>query len=289
MKPQSFTYLPTRELDAALEALAEAGGDASVLAGGQSLVPIMNLRLARPGVVVDINPIVELAAVDRGPDALRLGALVRHRALERGIHPGDALSALLAKVAGSIGHVPVRVRGTIGGSLAHADPVAEWCLVGLALGATVELAGRDRRRSLDMDRFLDGPFTTALEPEELLVALEIPRRGGWQYGFAEHAPTCGAFAEAGACTALRVEDDTVREALVAVMGTAGRARRLPAIEASLAGCPCGEAGSRAAEVCAETVDPSASLDLSSDYLRALAAAMVRRAVTGALASSGEAA
>jgi carbon-monoxide dehydrogenase medium subunit len=289
MKPQSFEYLPTRELDAALEALGQADDEVKVLAGGQSLVPVMNLRLAQPTRLVDINGIDALAQVDWGTEHVRLGALVRHRQLERGIRPGDRLSDLLSEVAGHIGHLPVRVRGTLGGSLAHADPGAEWCLVALALEASVEIAARSDRRLLGIDALLEGPFTTALRSDEIITALVVPRTAQWSYGFAEHAQTHGAFAQSGACVALQRSGDTVGSARVAVMGVAGRAQRLGEVEAGLIDCPVPEAPERAQSLCAASVDPRGYDEVSPDYLRALTASLVRRATSAALARAEEAA
>ncbi len=286
MKPQSFEYVRAGTLDSALEILADAGDEAKVIAGGQSLVPVMNLRLARPAVLVDINPLAELARVEQRSGALRLGALVRHRTLERG-EVGGALGGLLAEVAGHIGHVPVRVRGSIGGSLAHADPGAEWCLVALALEAEVEIARRGERRRLTVDAFLDGPFTTALAPDELVLGLELARRPGWSYGFAEHARTHGAFAQSGACVALQVRDEVVAAARVAVMGVGGRAERLGPVEAAVVGRPANGAAAAAAGACREVVDPAGYDEVSPDYLRALAAAVVRRATAAAIAAPTE--
>lgn len=287
MKPQSFEYLPTRELDAALDHLAEAGDEAKVLAGGQSLIPVMNLRLAQPAVLIDINPIAELAGIGAEDDHVRIGALVRHRSLEREGVGDPGLSRLFATVATHIGHLPIRVRGSFGGSLAHADPGAEWCLVALALDAEVELARRDGRRVLPIDAFLDGPFTTALLPDELLVAARVARRAGWHYGFAEHARTHGAFALAGACVALSLAEETVAAARVAIMGSGGRAERVATAESALAGTPISAAPAVAADATRASVSPTGYDEVTPEYLRALIGALVGRAVSGALADAEE--
>ncbi len=287
MKPQSFEYVPTRTLDAALEQLARGGEDAKVLAGGQSLVPVMNLRLAQPGILVDINPVDELAHVETGDETIRVGALVRHRSLESAALGDASLDALAGRVSAQIGHLPIRVRGTIGGSLAHADPGAEWCLVAVALGAEVEIARLAGRRTIPIDDFLQGPFTTALEADELLVALRLPRQPGWRYGFAEHARTHGAFALAGACVALHSDGGTLRAARIAVMGMGGRAQRVGAAEEAVVGLRVKAAPAAAASATAAAVEPVGYDEVSPAYLRALAGALVRRAMDDALVGSGE--
>ena len=287
MKPQSFAYVATSTVEEAVRALGEAGEDAKVLAGGQSLVPMMNLRLARPSVLVDINPIADLAGVEVGPARLSLGALVRHRSLELGVSPG-ALGRLLREVAGHVAELPVRVRGSVGGSLAHADPAAEWCLVAVALGAEIELAGPDGRRSLGAEEFLEGPFSTALAADELVVAVHLPLRAGWAYGFAEHALTHGSFAQAGACVGLELLDGVVAGCRIAVMGTSGRAERVPAAEAAATGRPAEAAPDAAAEATRDALAPTGYGEVTSDYLRALAGATVLRATAAAAAGTGEA-
>ncbi len=286
VKPQSFAYVAAGTINAAVRALRDGGEDAKVLAGGQSLVPMMNLRLAQPSLLVDINPIAALAGVEVGPQRLSLGALVRHRALENGVSPG-ALGALLSDIARHVAEVPVRVRGSVGGSLAHADPVSEWCLVAVALGAEIELAGPDGRRLVDAGDFLEGPFSTALAPDELIVEIHLPRRPGWSYGFAEHAPTHGAFAQAGACVGLQLADGVVDRCRIAVMGAAGRAERVREAEAAATGRPADAAPAAAAEATRDAVAPTGYGDAAADYLRALAAGMVRRAAAAAVAGTRE--
>jgi aerobic carbon-monoxide dehydrogenase medium subunit len=206
VKPQSFEYRAPASLDEALALLAEHGDAASVLAGGQSLVPLLNLRLARPALVVDINRLPGLDAIEVDAGRLRLGALVRHRALERPAEPGPA-GRLLARVAPRVGHPPIRNRGTVCGSLAHADPAAEWALVGLAAGAEVSLASTAGRRQVAVDALLDSPFATHRRPDELILHVAFPRwpTGQVGTGFVERARTAGSFAELAACVVIRVD------------------------------------------------------------------------------------
>jgi len=199
MVAQAFEYRSAGELAEALAVLEEYGEDAKVLAGGQSLVPMMHLRLARPEVILDINrlPGLDRAVVVDGE--LRIGALVRHLHLERPV-VGDPLGTLLAATAHHVGHLPIRTRGTFAGSLAHADPAAEWCLVAVAVGARLVLASAAGERVVAADDFFDFPFVTALRPDELITEVRLPLLGaGTGVAFREHAPTAGAFAQVAAC------------------------------------------------------------------------------------------
>ncbi|HSF26949.1 MAG TPA: FAD binding domain-containing protein [Actinomycetes bacterium] len=249
MKPQSFEYAAPATLAEACDVLASRAEEAKVLAGGQSLVPMMALRLARPELVVDLNGVAGLDELSVGEDGLRLGALVRHRRLERGPVDGP-LTSLLARAARHIGHPPIRARGTVCGSLAHADPAAEWCLVGVATDAQVGVVSAGGRRELTVDALLDGPFSTTLEPDEVIADVTFPawRPGRHGAGLAERSRTAGGFAELAACAVLEVADATVAAAAVAVVGAAGRPVRLPGTEAALVGSPAGPGGSWAGTV-----------------------------------------
>lgn len=186
MKAAAFEYVRPADLGEALRLLAEAGDDARVLAGGQSLGPMLNLRLARPGLLVDIRRLPELWAVEQAPDALIVGAAVTHAAIEDGRIPDvGGTVAVLPAVAARIAYRAVRNRGTIGGSLAHADPAADWVTALMALGATAEIVGAaGASRSVALDEFMLGAFRTALGLGEILRAVRIPRlsaaaRWGW--------------------------------------------------------------------------------------------------------------
>jgi carbon-monoxide dehydrogenase medium subunit len=239
VKPQSFAYRAPATLEEALALLAEHGDEAKVLAGGQSLVPLLNLRLARPGVLVDINRLPGLAAVERGPAGVRLGALVRHRALEPAGAVDGPLGRLLARAARHVGHPPIRTRGTVCGSLAHADPAAEWCLVALAAGAEVDVVSAGGARTLGVDELLDAALVTTLRPDELIVGVRFPYLvdGLVGTGFAERARTAGAFADLAACAIVQTVADAVDRASLAVAGTGGRPVSLAATARSLEGQP----------------------------------------------------
>ncbi|HMA32189.1 MAG TPA: FAD binding domain-containing protein, partial [Casimicrobiaceae bacterium] len=175
MKPAAFRYHRPGTLAAALALLAEHGDQAKVLAGGQSLVPMMNMRLAQPAELVDLNDLADLARITPVQDVIEVGALARHRdvALSELV---QERCPLLAEAAASIGHDAIRNRGTLGGSLAHADPVAQLPLVAVTLGAQIDIAGRRGRRSLPAREMFVSVMTTALDPDEIIVAARFPLR-----------------------------------------------------------------------------------------------------------------
>ncbi|HEX6468269.1 MAG TPA: FAD binding domain-containing protein [Streptosporangiaceae bacterium] len=285
MAAPAFDYRAAGDLGEALDVLAAHGEDAKVLAGGQSLVPMMHLRLARPGVVLDINrlPGLDRAAVVDGE--LRLGALVRHRRLERP-PVADPLGALLAAAAGHVGHLPIRVRGTFAGSLAHADPAAEWCLIAVAVGARLVLASASGERVVPAGDFFDDPFVTALRPDELITEVRLPLLGpAAGVAFRERASTAGAFAQAAACAAVEVEGGRVSAARLAVGGVAGRPLALPAAAATVVGSDPADVAARLGELRQEVVaavDPRDDPLVPADYRRALAAELAADAVAAAV-------
>jgi carbon-monoxide dehydrogenase medium subunit len=285
MVAQAFDYRLPRELAEALGVLAEHGEDAKVLAGGQSLVPMMHLRLARPGVVVDINRLPGLDGVSAVDGELRLGALVRHRRLERPV-VADPLGALLASAARHVGHLPIRVRGTFAGSLAHADPAAEWCLIAVAVGAGLVLASASGERVVAADDFFDYPFVTALRPNELITEVRLPLFGPETgVAFREHAPTAGAFAQAAACATATIDGGGVGAARLAVGGVGGRPRALPSAVEALAGVAAPPSDEVLEEVRVRVraaVDPPADPLVPADYRRALAAELAVSALTAAI-------
>lgn len=266
MKPPPFDYVRAEHLDHALELLREHGEDAKPVAGGQSLIPLLNLRMARPALLVDINdlPLGELA-VDGS--TLRTGALVRHHALCSDPRVGAA-NPLLGEAARHIGHRAIRHRGTVGGSVAHADPAAELPLVALACGGRIVARNAAGSREIAAAEFGNGPFMTALEPDELIVELRWPALapdGGGAWGFAEIAERTGDFATAAAAVVL--------DGGVAITGVPGSPARLPAVEAAVR-----DPGLPAEELRAVA---EAELREHEPYLAGLVAEMVVRAVAQA--------
>lgn len=286
MKPGSFEYHAPRELAEALDLLGRYGDDAKPLAGGQSLVPAMNFRLATPAALVDLNRIAgqDQARVDDGE--LVIGMLVRHVALER--HPvADPLARLLARTSRLVGHLPIRVRGTFAGSVAHADPAAEWCMLALALDATIVVRARDAERRIAASEFFHGPFTTDLRPEEIITAVRLPLLGRAGTGVCEKARTAGDFATVATVAVLRTRDGVIDDARLCVAGAETRPLRTRSAEAALRGAPADpDVLDRAARTAADEVDPISDSSASADYRRHLVHVLARRALEQARREAG---
>ncbi|MCJ2022166.1 FAD binding domain-containing protein [Methylobacterium sp. E-065] len=196
MKPAAFAWERPDSLPALLARLAEAPAGVKLIAGGQSLGPMLNLRLVEPSLILDITGVPELREARVEGDTLVLGACVTHADLEDGRVP-DLTGGALRRVAAAIAYRPVRNRGTIGGSLAHADPAADWVSALTALGAEVEIAGRTGRRALPVERFVTGALTVALGPDEILLAVRVPALpAGAAWGYVKHCTKIGEFAHA---------------------------------------------------------------------------------------------
>jgi aerobic carbon-monoxide dehydrogenase medium subunit len=285
MKPAPFNYHAPRSIAEAVALLAAHGDEAKVLAGGQSLVPAMNFRLARPGVVVDINRIAELDFCTTTDGALRIGALARHVRFERPVTEG-ALGALLADVVHYVAHLPIRVRGTFAGSLAHADPAAEWCVVATTLDAEIRARGPDGERTIKAAEFFRSILTTSLQADELITEVRLPMLGpGWRFGFAEFSRRAGDFALGMALAVLRMDGERIAEARLGVGGAGDRPLRITDAEHALEGAvPDPEMLAEAGVIAAARVDPFEDLHASVAYRRDLVRVMTRRAVERALAS-----
>jgi carbon-monoxide dehydrogenase medium subunit len=282
MKPPRFDYEAPTSLADALALLGRHGEQAKPLAGGQSLVPLLNFRLTRPAVVVDLNGVAELAGIREGDGTIAIGAMTRQRVVERSPVVANRCP-LLADALPHVGHVQIRNQGTIGGSLAHADPAAELPAVAAALGATMVAASTRGERRISWEDFFRSWFTTALEPDELLTHVRFPAQDpSAGSSFAEVARRHGDFAQAGVAATLRVEGDVLRDVRLAALAVAPAPRRLTAAEAVLEGEPLGEglledAGAAAAA----EVDPGSDMHSSADYRRRTLAALVARSVRDA--------
>ena len=279
MKPVSFRYFAPRTVDDALDLLAEHGQEGKILAGGQSLVPAMNFRLARPASLIDINRIDTLDYVRTDGDKLRIGALVRHARFEASI-TGGALGALLPRVARHIGHLPIRSRGTFCGSVAHADPASEWCLLAATLDAELVIVSRRGQRSVRPNEFFVTALTTTLEPDELLTEIRLPLLDdSWRTGFAEFSRRAGDYALAMCAAFLRFADRRVVEARIGLGGATDRPSRIAAAEAVLIGTDGGpDALREAANIAATAIHPLEDIHASAAFRRDLVRAMVRRAL-----------
>ncbi|MBX6747503.1 MAG: xanthine dehydrogenase family protein subunit M [Acetobacteraceae bacterium] len=283
MKPAAFAYFAPRSLDGAVALLEQHGGEAKILAGGQSLVPAMNFRMARPAALVDINRIPGLDGIAAEGGWLRLGALVRHARLEAPVAEGP-LGRLLPEVARHIAHLPIRMRGTFCGSLAHADPASEWCTTALALDAVMVAQGPAGRREIPAATFFSHVFTTDLQPEEILVEARLPLLdANWHCGFAEFSRRAGDFALTMAVVALRLDGGVVRQASIALGGVAPTPVRAPgAARALLGSAPGAESFATAAAIAAEEIEPQEDIHASAALRRDLIRAMVRRALLRAV-------
>jgi carbon-monoxide dehydrogenase medium subunit len=284
MKPAAFSYHAPKTIDEAVALLAEvAPDDGRVLAGGQSLVPTMAFRLARPAHLVDINGVEGLDRLyldeDGDGDELSIGALVRHAAFDRPV-VDSPLGPLLSHVARHIGHYPIRQRGTFCGSLAQADPASEWCLTAVTLDATMTAMSSRGSRTIQARDFIEGIMTTVLEDDELLTEARLPiPRAGTRFGFSEFNRVAGGFAVAMVLTAYRLEDGVITEARIGVGGVEERPRRLAVAESALEGrTPDAQAFQAAAEAAAGAVDPMEDINTSADYRRDLLTALTLRAL-----------
>jgi len=285
MKPAPFRhYAPTTVAEAIALLARLAPQDGRVLAGGQSLVPTMAFRLARPAHLIDINGIAALDHIAVEDGKLVIGACVRHAAFHRLVVDGP-LGELLGKVVRHIAHYPIRTRGTFCGSIANADPASEWCTVAAALDA--EMVARSERgtRVIAAKHFFAGIMTTALAEDELLVEVRLPLlAAGTRSGFCEFSRRAGDFAIAMALAVLSVDGGKIVAPRLAVGGAEPHARRLAAVEQILAGkAPTSEVFTAAAERAAAAVDPMEDIHNSAQYRRDLVRAMVRRALEQAAA------
>lgn len=286
MKPAAFDYEAPRELDEALALLARHGDEATVLAGGQSLMPLLNFRLARPGVIVDVNGVAGLDGIERRDGGLLVGALVRQARAERAPEIASAWP-LVPAVLRWVGHPQIRNRGTVGGSVAHADPAAELPAVLAALAGRVHLTSAARgTRSVGWQEFFVGPLTTAREPDELLVALEAPAQPpGSVFAFQEFARRHGDFALGGAAVVLEhAADGSVARASIALLAAGPVPLRAHAAERALEGHVVGEETARAAAAEAvRDISPSGDIHGSGEYRRGLIETLVRRTLLEAAA------
>lgn len=281
MKPAPFQYHAPSSVEEAVALLAEhAGDDGRVLAGGQSLVPTMAFRLARPGHLIDINGVAGLDRLEAQDGRLLIGATVRHAAFEKPAVEGP-LGVLLAEVARHIAHRPIRTRGTFCGSIAHADPASEWCAVAACLDAEMMAISVRGVRLISAPDYFKGVMTTALEDDELLAEVRLPMlKEGVRFGFSEFSRRAGDFAIAMAAVIYRVQEDgAIVESRIAIGGAEAAPRRILEAEYALKGRqPSDDAFMLAAEIAAKRVEPLDDENISAAYRRDLVLALTRRAL-----------
>lgn len=283
MKPAPFDYLAPTTVEETLAVLREHGDDAKVLAGGQSLMPMLNFRLARPEVLVDINHVAGLDGITVADETLRIGATARHRALEKDPSSDHGAWALLHQAIGHVGHVHIRTRGTVGGSLAHADPAAELPAAVSALGATLVVQSADGSREVDPDDFFEGFFTTSLASDELLTEIRVPAwPAGTRSSFLEVNRRRGDFAQVAVAAVVTVTDGRVTRAGVALAGAAPTTVSAHGLVDSLLGREpdAGTIAELAADFAAD-LDPPPDTHGPAEYRRHLARHLLVRALTEA--------
>lgn len=284
MKPPVFDYVVARSLDHAFESLGRMPGEAKVLAGGQSLTPMLNFRLAHPAMLVDINRIEGLDAIEEEGGGIRIGTLARHRAVET--------SALIAKkfpiikaAAEHVGHLAIRNRGTFGGSIAHADPAAEWPMIAMLLDAELEAKSAKGTRKFAAKNFFTTFLSTALDDGEILTDVRLPglpAKTGW--GFEELSRRPGDFALAAVSAIVTMDGKTCKDARIAMAGVGSTPLRADAAEALLEGKALDAAAIAAAgKKAAEESDPSNDVHASADFRRHLVSVLTVRALTSAAA------
>jgi carbon-monoxide dehydrogenase medium subunit len=279
MIPAAFDYVRPSTVDDAVAALAAAGDDGKVLAGGQSLLPVLRLRLSYPVMLVDLGRIDSLRGVRDGGDALVIGAMTTH---DEVLH--DPLVAqhapLLAQAAATVGDRQVRHLGTLGGSLSHADPAGDLPTVALTLDASFEVAGRSGTRTIAAREFFVDYLTTTLSPDEVLTAVRIPKLGAdWATHYEKFNRVAQAWAIVGVAAAVRIADGSVAEARVGLTNMGSTPVRAAAVEQALVGADASADAVRAAsEHAAEGTHPPADLSGAADYREHLARVLTRRAV-----------
>jgi carbon-monoxide dehydrogenase medium subunit len=281
MKPSSFRYHAPKTIKEAVSLLAQfADEDGRILAGGQSLVPMMNLRLAAPKHLIDINGVEGLDRVREEGGELVIPACVRHADLEQPVTPGP-LGQLLSAVAAHVAHTPIRMRGTFCGSIANADPASEWCVVAATLGAKIIAHSVRGAREIDASDFFAGIMTTSLEPDECLTEVRIPLlQDGTRFGFYEVSRRAGDFAMAMALCVWHLMDGKIVEPRIRVGGVEAAPRRIAETEAVLAGAmPSREVFQTAANAASESlVDILEDTRIDAGYRRELARVVVIRAL-----------
>lgn len=274
-------------MEEAVGQLGELGDDAKLLAGGQSLVPMMNFRLVRPSALVDVNSITGLQYVEPDGEGLKIGALTPHRWVELMEDP-EVLEGfgVLKHAARWVGHYPIRTRGTFGGSIAHADPSAEWCMLAVLLNAEIVAVGPEGERTIPASEFFYGFFMTALEPDEMVVEVRFPEPAP-HAAIQEFARRAGDFAIVSAAVSIDVNEGKSRSASIVLGGVADVPLRVEEAEKVLEGAEIGpEAFEEAGREAARVIEPASDIHGGTAYRRDLAAVLVKRALTEAVGDAG---
>jgi carbon-monoxide dehydrogenase medium subunit len=284
MKPARFDYVRPETLSEAVEALAATEGEGKVLAGGQSLLPLLNFRMVRPTILVDINGLKELSFIEARGDRVVIGALTRHREIEHSPLIAAKLPVMSAAMR-HVAHLAIRNRGTIGGSLSHADPAAELPMMALFYGATIVAESPSGRRSIPADEFFVDALTNCLEPHEIVVQIEFPAFAHDGWAFEEVARRFGDFALASIAVAVRREQSGIADIRIGVMGVADTPLRLIAVEQELTGTKVDSSTpDRFSGLVTAATSPNSDLHASAEYRKHLLGALAKRAIATALAA-----
>jgi len=279
--PSAFDYVAPTTVDDAVRALAEAGEDGKVLAGGQSLLPVLRMRLAAPSKLIDLGRIPELRGIREEGDKLVIGAMTTHYDVQRD-HLVREHALLLAMATDTVADPQVRHRGTFGGSLAHADPAGDLLAPALALDAEMVVSGMDGRRAIPAAEFFVDYFTTAMRPGEILVEVRVPKYTGWSAHYEKFNRVAQAWSMVGVAAALRVDGGTIAEARVGLTNMAATPVRARGVEQALVGQPAtAETIRAAAERAADGTSPTADGNADVEFRQHLAKVLTGRAVGAA--------
>ncbi|MFF5991609.1 FAD binding domain-containing protein [Prauserella flavalba] len=283
MIPAPFDYVAPSTVDDAVRALADAGEDAKVLAGGQSLLPVLRVRLAAPTKIIDLGKIAELRGVREEGDHLVIGSMTTHYDVQR-----DSLiaehAALLARATDTVADPQVRHRGTFGGSIAHADPAGDLLAPALALDCEMVIQGMDGRRTVAAADFFEDFFTTSLAPDEILVEVRVPKHTGWPAHYEKFNRVAQAWSMVAVAATVRTDGDTIAEARVALTNMSAVPVRARGVEEALVGQPAtAEAIRAAAEHAAEGTNPTVDANADVEYRQHLARVLTGRAISAAMA------
>ncbi len=280
MIPAAFDYVRPSTVDEAVAALVAGGEDAKVLGGGQSLIPVLRLRMGAPSVVVDTTRIDELKGIADTGDAIVIGAGVTHDEVEKSPLVRENLS-LLAKVTATVADRQIRHRGTLGGALAHADPAADQPGTALALDASFTIAGPGGRRTVPASEFFVDYFTTAVGPDEVLVSVSFPKYAGWGAHYEKFNRTAQAWAIVGVAATVRMDGGAIAEARIGLTSMGPGPVRASTVEAALVGASTIEAIAAAAQSATEGTSPNSDIHGDASYREHLARVLTRRAVAKA--------
>ncbi|GAA1926804.1 FAD binding domain-containing protein [Nocardioides marmoribigeumensis] len=281
MIPAAFDYKAPTTVEEALSAMAEAGDDGKVIAGGQSLLPVMRMRMNAPEVLIDLGKVSSLRGISDEGDSIRIGAMTTYQSVLDDASVKEHL-VLLHKVVETIADPQIRHRGTLGGSVAHADPAGDVGAATLALEATMVIAGSGGEREVPASEFFKGLFDTAVDEGELLVALRFPKHTGWGAHYEKFVRVAHQWAIVAVAATVKADGGTISEARVAFTNMGDRPLRATSVEQALAGASATEDAVR--QACASAADgtsPPSDLNGDADYRRSIAPVLTRRAVLAA--------